>query len=138
MLYEVITVIDVPGTYRLDPDNDAERVAVKMLEEGDFLINVVDATNLERNLNLTLQLLQYSKPMILVLNMWDETKHKGISVDPKKLSELLGIPVVCTSGITGTGLDELAKTFIAHMDTKRTGVEHKNRWEYIGEIVGIV
>jgi ferrous iron transport protein B len=85
---ETAEVIDVPGTYTLDPTSRAEEVAVKMLKEAisdnkgrNLVINVMDATNLERNLNLTLQLLKQDIPVIIDLNLWDETKHIGISID---------------------------------------------------------
>ena len=74
-------VIDVPGTYSLEPGSRAEEVAVQMLKDGDLIINVVDATNLERNLNLTLQLLERQTPTIVALNLWDDTRHRGISID---------------------------------------------------------
>ncbi|MCK5559170.1 MAG: 50S ribosome-binding GTPase, partial [Thermoplasmata archaeon] len=73
-----IEVIDVPGTYSLTPTNAAEKVATKMFhDEGDPIINVVDATNLERNLFLTLELLEHDIKAVIALNMWDDTKHKG-------------------------------------------------------------
>ena len=84
---EKIEVIDVPGIYRLDPECEAEQVACRLMPEGDIYVNVVDATNLERNLNLTLQLLEFKKPVIIALNMWDDTLHKGISIDVDKLSK---------------------------------------------------
>ena len=96
-------LIDVPGNYTLEPSSKAEEVAVEMLKNGDLVINVVDATNLERNLNLTLQLLERQTPVIVALNMWDDTKHRGINVDVAKLEELLGVPVVPTVGVTGQG-----------------------------------
>ena len=132
---ERIEVIDVPGTYRLDPECEAEKVAVDMIDSGDIIVNVVDATNLERNLNLTLQLMEYDKPVILALNMWDETKHKGIKIDDKKLSELLGIPVVRTSGISGLGIEELVRECKNAKSINRKGVKVNNRWERIGEII---
>ncbi|MDZ7673285.1 MAG: FeoB small GTPase domain-containing protein [Halanaerobiales bacterium] len=82
---ENIELIDVPGTYTLDPTNKAEEVAVEMLKEGDLVFNVIDATNLERNLNLTLQLLEKDIPVVILLNMWDETKHKGININLDKI-----------------------------------------------------
>ncbi|MBU1767178.1 MAG: 50S ribosome-binding GTPase, partial [Candidatus Omnitrophica bacterium] len=70
-------VIDVPGTYSLEPTCNAEEVAVRMLNNcSGVIINIIDATNLERNLYLTLQLLEKGIPMIVALNMWDDTKHK--------------------------------------------------------------
>jgi len=100
-------IIDVPGTYSLEPSCKAEEVAVKMLDDGDIIINVVDATNLERNLYLTLELLEQKKPIIISLNLWDEAKHKGIKVDEKRLEEMLGVPVVATVALTGEGIKEL-------------------------------
>lgn len=132
---EKIEVIDVPGTYRLDPECEAEQVACRMLPEGDLYVNIVDSTNLERNLNLTLQLLEFGKPMIVVLNMWDDTLHKGISIDAPRLSELLGVPVVTTTGVTGAGIDTLIQTIInvpPETDAKR---KFGNRWQTIGEII---
>ena len=92
-----------PAAIPLSQASKAEEVAVEMLKEGDVVINVVDATNLERNLNLTLQLLERQTPVIVALNMWDDTRHRGISIDVARLEELLGVPVVPTVGITGTG-----------------------------------
>lgn len=100
-------IIDVPGTYSLEPSCKAEEVAVKMLDDGDIIINVVDATNLERNLYLTLELLEKKKPIIISLNLWDEAKHKGIKIDEKRLEEMLGVPVVPTTALTGEGIKEL-------------------------------
>jgi ferrous iron transport protein B len=82
-------VIDVPGTYSLEPTSRAEEVAAQILAEGDLAINIVDATNLERNLYLTLQLLQRHIPVIVALNMWDDTKHKGIQIDVGGLEKIL-------------------------------------------------
>ena len=131
---EKIEVIDVPGIYRLDPECEAEQVACRLMPEGDIYVNVVDATNLERNLNLTLQLLEFKKPVIIALNMWDDTLHKGISIDVDKLSEMLGVPVVTTTGITGAGVDKLIQK-ILHYPKKVTPRKYKNRWQAIGEIV---
>ena len=77
---EEVEVIDVPGTYTLEPTSEAEEIALKMLDTGDLVINVVNATNLERNLNLTLQLLEKGIPMVVALNMWDDVGHRGIHI----------------------------------------------------------
>jgi len=128
-------IIDVPGTYSLEPTSPAEEVATKMMAEGDVIINVIDATNLERNLYLTLELLEQNKPVIVALNMWDETKHKGISIDSKKLEELLGVPVVTTCALSGEGIKELVERI------KEAKAHHLNitndhkRWDKIGEII---
>ena len=100
-------LVDLPGTFSLDPTNKAEQVAVSMLGEGDVIVNVADAGNLERSLYLSLQLVQTGSPVILVLNMWDEVKKKKIKIDVEKLQHRLGIPVVTTSAVTGDGISEL-------------------------------
>ncbi|MDD2665365.1 MAG: FeoB small GTPase domain-containing protein [Methanocellales archaeon] len=100
-------VIDVPGAYTLEPTNKAEEIATGMMNEGDVIINVVDATNLERNLYLTLQLLEKKIPMIIALNVWDDAKHKGIIIDIERLEKLLNTPVVPTVAITGEGIKDL-------------------------------
>ena len=102
-------LLDVPGTYTLKPTSKAEQVAVQMLKEGDVVINIVDATNLERNLCLTLELLEKDVPLIVALNMWDDTKHRGIEIDVKKLEKILGVPVIPTCGLTGEGIKELVE-----------------------------
>jgi len=132
---EKIEVVDVPGTYRLDPECAAEQVACRILPEGDMIVNVVDATNLERNLNLTLQLLELGKPVIVVLNMWDDTLHKGISIDVKKLSDILGVPVITTTGVTGAGIDTLVHSILNYPSDPKPVPKFENRWEAIGNIV---
>ncbi len=128
-------IIDVPGTYQLDPKAESERVAVDMIKSGDILINVVDATNLERNLNLTLQLMEFGKPMILVLNMWDDAKHKGIEIDYKKLEEYLKIPVIPTNGLTGEGLKSVQAKILNVKPIATPKLSSEQRWEKIGRIV---
>ena len=134
---EQVEIIDVPGTYDLDPTSPAEEVAVRMANEGDLIIDVVDATNLERNLNLTLQLLQDGKPVVVALNLWDETRHIGISIDAEKLQEILGVPVVPTCAITGEGIKELVSE-IPHAKANSLHYDPEKRWEKVGEIVGQV
>jgi len=105
-----VEVIDVPGTYTLEPTCEAEQIALDMLEDGDLVINVVNATNLERNLYLTLQLLERNIPVIVALNMWDDTRHRGIDIDLEKLGELLRVPVIPTVAVTGQGIKELVES----------------------------
>jgi ferrous iron transport protein B len=132
-------VIDVPGTYSLEPTVLAEEVAVKMLDgaikhEETVVVNVVDATNLERNLNLTLQLLRRNVPLVVALNMWDEARHIGVTIDAEKLEELLGVPVVPTVAITGEGIKKLVET----ISLARRGAysfEDCEKWQMIGRIV---
>jgi len=127
-------VIDVPGTYTLDPTSAAERVATNMLAEGDLVVNVVDATNLERNLNLTLQLLNSGKPVIVALNMWDEAGHKGVQIDVAKLEQILGVPVIPTVAPTGQGINELVRR-LPEATAGTQSYEPDQRWSRIGEIV---
>jgi len=102
-----VPVIDVPGTYSLEATCAAEDVACEIVDKGGVVLNVVDATNLERNLALTLQLRQRGLPMVVALNLWDETKHRGITIDHEALSRCLGVPVVPVSAIAGVGIKEL-------------------------------
>ncbi|MEM2874839.1 MAG: ferrous iron transporter B [Candidatus Hadarchaeales archaeon] len=131
---EEAELIDVPGTYTLEPISDAEMVAARMLKEGDVVINVINATNLERNLYLTLQLLEKNVPVVVALNMWDEAKHKGIRIDVKKLERLLGVPVVPTVALTGEGIDRLVAE-IPRARTQPLKLTEPGRWRKIGSIV---
>ncbi len=130
---KLVEVVDVPGTYNLEPTSKAEEVAVKMLKTGDLVINVVDATNLERNLYLTFQLLEKNIPVVIALNFWDETRHKGIDVDVKKLAQLLKVPVVPTVAVTGEGIKEIVS---ALKKAKTHAYKHtdKERWAKVGKI----
>ncbi|MBN1621846.1 MAG: ferrous iron transporter B [Endomicrobiales bacterium] len=128
-------IIDVPGTYSLRATNKAEEVAIKMIKEGDVIINVVDSTNLERNLFLTLQLLEQNIPVIVALNMWDDTKHKGINIDARKLEQELGIPVVPTSGLSGLGIKELAERLPEAKSLNQKESSDSLKWKRIGKIV---
>lgn len=134
---EKAVLIDVPGTYTLEPTSRAEEVAAELLKQGDIVINVVDATNLERNLNLTLELIKREMPMVVALNLWDESKHTGISIDVDKLEKILGVPVVPTSALSGEGI----KNLVLRIDESCVGTctyEDENRWCRIGDIVGEV
>ena len=133
-----IELIDVPGTYTLDPTNKAEEVAVEMLKEGDLVFNIVDATNLERNLNLTLQLLEQDIPVVVLLNMWDETHHKGINIDLDKLRDKLKVPVIPTIATTGNGLKK-ALEFLDYRKVKPFDqLSSDERWVEIGHIINDV
>ncbi len=94
-----ITIIDLPGTYALNDFTTEEKVTKDFLEKGqyDLILNVVDSTNLERNLALSAQLLDTNKKMLLALNMWDEAKKEGIKINTEKLSQELGVVCVPTS-----------------------------------------
>jgi ferrous iron transport protein B len=135
---EQVEIIDVPGTYTLEPTSKAEEVAAEMLKEGDLVIDVVDATNLERNLNLTLQLLERPVPVIVALNMWDDTHHRGINIDVAKLEGLLGVPVVPTVGVTGQGMRDLVRRLPEAAIPQTTYASSDERWAKIGDIVSQV
>ncbi len=132
---EEVEIIDLPGTYSLEPSASAEEVAVKMLEDVDLVINVVDATNLERNLYLTMELLETKHPMIIALNMSDELKHRGISINGEELEKLLGVKVTLTSGITGVGIKKLKENISKAKPGNVETRTHQQRWIEIGTIV---
>jgi ferrous iron transport protein B len=105
-----ISIVDLPGTYSLSAYSPEEIIARDFLieERPDVVINVVDATNLERNLYLTVQLLELDVPIVLALNMVDALKKNGAQVDIESLSQLLGrVPVVQTAANHGKGISEL-------------------------------
>src|SRR5208283_2146451 len=106
-----IEVVDLPGTYSLTAVSMEELIARDYIihESPDVVINVIDSTNLERNLFLTTQLIELGCKAVVALNMADEAKHKGILIDTKKLSELLGMPVVQTVGSVGTGIKDILR-----------------------------
>ncbi len=132
-----VEVIDVPGTYTLEPTCKAEQIAVEMLNEhadGDVVINVVESTNLERSLNLTLQLLKRKIPAVVALNFWDETKHKGILIDDKKLEQILGVPCVPICAVTGEGVKQLVER-VKEAKLSEYDYEDEERWHEVGKIV---
>jgi len=104
-------IVDLPGTYSLLSDSKEEEIARNFLcfENPDTTVIVADATCLERNLNLVLQILEITDNAILCLNLIDEATKKGIKIDDKKLSEILNIPVVLTSALNKSGIDNLKK-----------------------------
>jgi len=133
---EKFELIDVPGTYSLEPISKAEEVARTMLQEADIIINVVDATHMERNLYLTLEILGMKKPTIIALNLSDEAKHIGIDIDVRQLEKLLGVPVVPTCAITGEGVKELTlKLRAAKQSEQIKPMTEEERWRKIGEII---
>ncbi|WP_458699628.1 ferrous iron transport protein B [Sulfurospirillum sp. 1307] len=104
-----IRIVDLPGTYSLNDYTQDERVTKQFLENEDYdmIINVVDATNLERNLFLTTQLLSLNKKMIVALNMMDEAKKEGICIDEDQLGNILGVPCIKVSAATKRGIGKL-------------------------------
>ena len=133
---EDATLIDVPGTYTLEPTNKAEEVAVRMLKDGDVVINIVDATNLERNLYLTLQLIESGIPVVIALNMWDDTKHCGIEINLEKLKAMLRVPAIPTCGLSGEGIKELVESLSKTKPREKNVSNAEKRWQEIGKIIG--
>ena len=131
---ETVEVIDVPGTYTLEPTCEAEEIALRMLATGDIVINVVNATNLERNLYLTLQLLERELPVVVALNIWDDTKHRGVHIDLDKLRESLGVPVIPTVAVTGEGIKELVENILKASSPDTPVRSRDERWATIGSI----
>ena len=109
------SVVDLPGIYSLRPYTQEEIVSRDYIlqQKPDGIINIVDATNIERNLYLTLQLLELRVPMVLALNMMDEVRANGGTVDVQKMSRALGIPVVPISAAKGEGVSELVDQALA-------------------------
>ncbi len=105
----LLDLIDLPGTYSIEGFTEEEKVAKEFLlnEDYDLILNVVDSTNLQRNLLLTLELLELNKKMVVALNMSDEAQKDGINIDDKLLSKLLGVEVVKVSAKSKQGIDEL-------------------------------
>lgn len=132
------TIIDVPGTYSLDVTSEAEKIAKDFLQQGaDGIIFVLDSTNLERNLNLALQVLEYKIPTIFVLNMLDVAKRKGINIEVNKLEELLGAPVIPQVAILGQGMKALlhsAFEVIKKGQLPKVEYAQRDRWEIATEI----
>jgi len=136
---ETWEIIDAPGTYSLSPINKAEEVAVALIDKADIIINVIDATALERCLLLTIELLQKRKPMIIALNLWDEAQHLGIKLNIAKMEELLGVPVIPTVAITGEGVKELvSKIPEAKIPASSILAKREEIWSLIGNIVSQV
>lgn len=120
---EDITIIDLPGIYSLSPYTPEEIIARNFIinETPDLIINIVDATNVERNLYLTTQLLEMDCPVVVALNMMDLAEKEGDRIDVGRLSDTLGAPVCPISALTGSGVEELMKTAVAAAKTSRRG-----------------
>ena len=118
--YKDISLVDLPGIYSLSPYTMEEVVTRDFLlkENPDLILNIVDATNIERNLYLTLQLMDLSIPIVIALNMMDEVTASGNSIDVKKLSCHLGVPVVPISASKGEGISELIDVVIKTVKEK--------------------
>ncbi len=104
-----IHLVDLPGIYTLEPISEDERIAVHFLEEErpDVILNIIETPNIERNLLLTTELLEFGIPTVVVLNMIDEANKLGMEVDDRRMEELLGVKVVKTIGRTGVGVNKI-------------------------------
>lgn len=150
---EEYEVIDLPGSYSLFPTDDAERATLNFLlnEDFDIIINVIDASLIWRSLELTLELTELQKPMIVVLNMMDEARRKGVRIHIDKLQEILDVPVIPVIAIHGKGIYDAIKSlkearvptrfiFSKHIEESISSVEQKvqNRFLTIKYIEGVI
>ncbi len=133
---QTATLVDAPGVYSLDPTTRVEEVSKKIFSKGaDVVVNVIDATNLERNLNLTLQILERGEPTVVALNLWDVAVKKGIKIDVEALEKELGVPVVPTVAVSGQGIRDLVEALPRARTPHAIHFESPDqRWARIGEI----
>lgn len=117
----LLEITDLPGSYSLNDYTLEEKVTKNYLQDSnyDIILNVVDSTNLERNLYLTTELLELDKKMIIALNMSDEAEKENITIDEEQLSKVLGKPCIKTSAKNKQGVDELIKNLIKKFETKK-------------------
>lgn len=125
-----IKIVDLPGIYAMDTFSNEEKVAKNFLlnDSVDLIINIVDASNLERNLYLTTQLKQFKKPIILVLNMMDVAEAKKISINIDKLSKELKMFIIPISASKGTGLDEI-REFLLRNDFFKLPIDNEFQYQ---------
>ena len=138
-LEENISIIDLPGIYSLSPYTNEEVISRNYIleEKPDCVINIVDATNLERNLYLTTQLLEIDVPVVVAVNMIDVLEKQGDQLDEKILSEKLGVPVVKVSALKSNNLDDLMKVAYQASKKSREGnsiIQDKNLNHLIGDL----
>lgn len=142
VLGEQAEIIDVPGTYSLIPSCKAEEVARDMFleEKPDLVVNVLDSTNLERNLYLTLQILEKKIPTIIVLNMWDASQRKGIHINRESLQNFLGVAVIPAVAVTGQGINKIVSEIEYSLKKEKNipslkKMSEEEKWIYIGNIL---
>ncbi|SDN75446.1 ferrous iron transport protein B [Desulfonauticus submarinus] len=134
---KVINFVDLPGAYSLTAYSEEELVARRFIleENPDAVVQVIDSTVLERSLYLTVQLMEMGASVVLALNMIDEAEKKGITINEKQLSSLLGVPVVKTVAKTGRGKQELVQTIVELGLGKREGTNRAQLVVFYGEDV---
>ena len=134
-----VEIVDLPGTYSLEPTSSAEEAAISLLKEHPrdeiAVINILDSTNLERNLLLTLGLIEEGYPIVVCLNMCDEASHRGVGIDAKKLESILCVPVVSTCAVTGVGIKSMIGRIKEAAPVVRGKLSHEERWKEIGRII---
>ena len=126
---DTVILVDLPGTYSLTSYSQEERIATDFLlyEKPAVVLDIIDASNLERNLYLTFQLQEMGMPLIIALNMMDVAEARGLRIDTQKLSELLKVPVIATVGNKGKGKEELKTAII---NTRRNTENNNFRIDY--------
>lgn len=109
--FDEFKIVDLPGIYAMDTFSNEEKISKEFLENGqvDLILNIIDASNIDRNLYLTMQLKQFKKPIILAVNMIDVAEKKGINIDYKKLEKLLNVTVVPIQASKEQGIDDVKK-----------------------------
>lgn len=138
-----IKIVDLPGIYALDTYSNEEKISKNFLlnENVDVIINIVDASNLSRNLYLTMQLKQFKKPIVLILNMIDVAEFKGINIDFDKLSKELNVMIIPISASKGIGIDKvkmllMSSNFLKHLDDNDYHFpSEKDTYEYIESLL---
>ncbi|MDE6320701.1 MAG: ferrous iron transport protein B, partial [Muribaculaceae bacterium] len=122
----IINLVDLPGTYSLTAYSPEELYVRRYLkdESPDVIVNVVDASNLERNLYLTTELIDMDRSMVIALNMYDELRASGAKLDYEQLAGMIGVPIVPTVSKTGRGIDKLFDTIIAVYEGQQSDVRH--------------
>ena len=138
-LKEPVKIIDLPGIYSLSPYTDEEVISRNYIldEHPDCVINIVDATNLERNLYLTTQLLEIDVPIVIALNMMDVVEKAGDTIDENSLSKVFGVPVVKVSALEETNLQELMEVAYKASESKREAnsiLSKKDLLHLIGDV----
>ena len=136
-----IKIVDLPGIYAMDTYSNEEKISRAYLEneEVDVILNVVDGTNLERNLYLTVQLTEFKKPIVILLNMMDIAKKRGIDINTKILEDELGVKIIPISAKRKEGLDNLDKVINEVKGSKSPKLQkynsEKEAYEYIDKIL---
>lgn len=135
-----VEMVDLPGTYSFSSYSLEERTAKEFIidESPDIIVNVIDASNLKRNLYLTFQLLEIGIPVIVVLNMMDVAKRRGIEVDSKKIALMLHCPVIEAIGSRGVGGQEVMKSIIATHENRENYEEFKINYEELEPHISLI